>query len=87
MHLQLSFLCIHIHYFSHHTHFTNHQTIGGVNGEAAGEGVMYGESVHTSGLPVASPLVHVAAHVEVKGIAACLALLAHVLQLHMGQMH
>ncbi len=86
--LQLSFLCPHIHCGpTHHTRSTNQQTVGGVDGEAAGEGVVYGESVHIGGLPVASPLVHIPAHVEVEGVAASLALLAHVLQLHVGQMH
>lgn len=44
-----------------HTHITNQQTVGGVDGEAAGEGVVYGESVYIGGLPVASPLVHIPA--------------------------
>ena len=84
----MSFLCPHIHYrLTHHTHFTHQQTVGGVDGEAAREGVVYGEPVHIGGLPVASLLIHVAAHVEVEGVAAVLALLAHVLQLHVGQMH
>lgn len=61
---------------------TNQQTIGGMNGEATGKGVMDGEPIHISGLPVASPLVNIPAHVEMDGIAAGLALLAHVLQLH-----
>ena len=58
-----------------------------MDGDAAGEGVMYGESVDVGGLPVAPPLVHIPAHVEVERVAAFLALLAHVLQLHVGQMH
>lgn len=65
---------------------TNQQTIGGMNGEATGKGVMDGEPIHISGLPVASPLVNIPAHVEMDGIAAGLALLAHVLQLHVWQM-
>ncbi|TNN50012.1 hypothetical protein EYF80_039820 [Liparis tanakae] len=69
------------------TSFTDQQTVGGVDGEAAGEGVVYGEPVHVGGLPVVSPLVHIPAHVEVEGVVASLRLLAHVLQLHVGQMH
>ncbi len=75
------------HRLTHHTHFTNQQTVGGVDGEAAGEGVMYGKSVHVSWLLVASPLIHIPAHVEVEWVVAFLTLLTHVLQLHMGQMH
>lgn len=76
-----------------HTHaqsqtpFTNQQTVGGVDGEAAGEGVVNGKSVHIGGLQVAAPPVNVAAHVEVERVASRLALLAHVPQLHVGQMH
>lgn len=58
-----------------------------MDGEAAGEGVVNGNSVHIGGLGVAAPLVNVPAHVEVKRVATRLALLAHVLQLHVGQMH
>lgn len=47
---------------------------------------MDGEPVYVSGLPVASPLVNIPAHVEMDGIAADLVLLAHVLQLHVWQM-
>lgn len=47
---------------------------------------MDGEPIHISGLPVASPLVNIPAHVEMDGIAAGLTLLAHVLQLHVWQM-
>lgn len=72
---------------THHTLFTNQQTIGGVDGEAAGEGVVYWQSIHIGGLPVASPLVNVPTHVEVDGVAAILTLLAHVLQFHVGQVH
>lgn len=61
---------------------TNQQTVGSVNGEATGKGVMDGEPIHISGLPVASPLINIPAHVEMDGIAAGLALLTHVLQLH-----
>lgn len=57
-----------------------------MNGEATGEGVMDGEPIYISGLPVASPLVNIPTHVEMDGIAADLALLAHVLQLHVRQM-
>lgn len=57
-----------------------------MDGEAAREGVVYGEAVHIGGLPVASLLVHVATHVEVDRVATPLALLAHVLQLHVRQM-
>lgn len=60
------------------THFTNQQTVGRVDGETAGEGVVYGESIHIGGLPVASPLVHIPTHVEVEGVTAMLGLLAHV---------
>lgn len=70
-----------------HKHFTNQQTVGGVDGEAAGEGVVYGEPVHVGGLPVASSLVNISAHVEMEWVAAFLALLSHVLQLHVGKMH
>lgn len=66
---------------------THQQSIGGVDGDAAGEGVVNGEPVHVGGLRVATPLVDVPAHVEVKGVATRLALLAQVLQLHVGQMH
>lgn len=69
------------------TPFTNQQTIGGVDGETAGEGVVDGKSVHIGGLRVAAPPVNIAAHVEVEGVATRLALLAHVPQLHVGQMH
>lgn len=86
--LLLSFLCPHIHIRrTYRTLFTNQQTIGGMDGEAAGKGVVYWESIHIGGLPVASPLVNIPTHVEVKGVATVLALLAHVLQLHVGQMH
>lgn len=64
MHPQLSLPCPQIRYrLTHHTHthITNQQTVGGVDGEAAGEGVVYGESVYIGGLPVASPLVHIPA--------------------------
>lgn len=65
---------------------TNQQSVGGVNGDATGKGVMDREPIHISGLPVTSPLVNIPAHVEMDGIAAFLTLLAHVLQLHVWQM-
>lgn len=58
-----------------------------MNGDAAGKGVVYGQSVYIGGLPVASPLIHIPAHVEMKRVAATFSLLTHILQLHMGQMH
>lgn len=58
-----------------------------MDGEAAGEGVVYGESIDIGGLQVASPLVNIPTHVEVERVAAFLLLLTHVFQLHMGQMH
>ena len=63
------------------------EAIGGVDGHAAGEGVMDGQGVHVGGGRVASSLVHVSAAVEVQRVAALLLLLAHVLQLHLGHMH
>lgn len=59
--------------------FTNQKAVGGVDGETAGEGVVYGESVHKGGLCVASLLVDIPTHVEVEGVAACSSLLTHVL--------
>lgn len=58
-----------------------------MDGEAARERVVYGESIYIGGLPVATPLVHIPTHVEVEGVVSYLALLAHVFQLHVGQMH
>lgn len=58
-----------------------------MDGEAAGKGVVNGKSVHIGGLPVAPLLVNIPTHVEVEGVATFLTLLAHVLQLHVGQMH
>jgi len=61
-----------------HTLFTNQQAISGMDGETAGEGVVYGESVHIGGVPVASLLVDIPAHVKVEGVAAFFSLLTHV---------
>lgn len=58
-----------------------------MDGEAAGKRVVYRESIHVGRFPVASFLVNIPTHVEVDGVAAILILLAHVLQLHVGQMH
>lgn len=66
---------------------TNQQTIGGMDRETPGERVVYGEPVHMGGIPVASLLVNITAHVEVERVAALLSLLTHVLQLHIGEMH
>lgn len=87
--LQLSFLCPYTHYrlITHHAYFTNQQSVGCMDGEAAGKGVVYGKSVHIGGLLVASPLVHIPAHVEMEGISAFFTLLTHILQLNMRQMH
>lgn len=58
-----------------------------MDGEAAGKWMVYGESIHIGGLPVASTLVNIPAHVEMQGVATDLTLLAHVPELHMWQMH
>lgn len=50
-----------------------------MDGETAGEGLVYGESVHIGGLRVASLLVDIPTHVEVEGVAAFFRLLTHVL--------
>lgn len=71
---------------THQADFTHQQAIGGVDGEAAREGVVDGESVHVCRLPVASALVYIPAYVKVERVPASQALLAHVLQLHVRQM-
>lgn len=68
-------------------YFTDQQPIGSMDGEAAGERVVDGKSIHVCWILVAPPLVHVPTHVKVKWVAAHYCLLAHVLQLHVRQMH
>lgn len=58
-----------------------------MDGETAGERVVNRKPVYIGGLHVAALPVNVTAHVKVKGVAARLALLAQVPQLHVGQMH
>lgn len=62
-----------------HKHFTNQQTIGGVDCKTAREGVVYGQPVHIGGFLVASLLVNIPTHVKVQRVAALLSLLTHVL--------
>lgn len=68
-------------------YITDQQAVGGMDGKTAGEGVVYGESIHVGGLQVASFLVNIPTHVKVDGVAAFSRLLTHVPQLHVGQMH
>lgn len=58
-----------------------------MDGKTTREGVVDGESINVRRLPVASSLVNVPTHVEVEGVATRFSLLAHVLQLNIGQMH
>lgn len=58
-----------------------------MDGDTAGEGVVDGHGVHVGGGRVAAALVHVSAAVEVQRVTALLLLLAHVLELHLGQVH
>lgn len=72
---------------AHSAHTTNQQTVGGMDGEAAGKWMVYSESIHIGGLPVAATLVNIPTHVEMQGVASDLTLLAHVSELHVWQMH
>lgn len=66
--------------------WTDQQSVGAMDGDAAGEGVVDGHVTDIGWRAVPSSLIHISIHVEMNGVVTH-SLLAHVLELHPGYMN